>query len=498
MTHIDAAAAGGAQIILAPEMAVCGYSFDSRREISPHVETLAGATIMAVAERARRHGVYICAGLALSRGAGGIFTNSAVLVDPRGRVACRYDKIGAESRWACPGDPGRDNTVQTPWGRLGILICSDTYHGLMPRITALRGADLLLVPANWPPAGFDPRELWRARALENGIHLAVCNRTGLDRTMDFRSAASCLINPHGEMRFEDASRSGRHFLVDLPLTADGCIDQEHRRRRLTSRRPVHYPDAYLNLEAVSDLTAYYKLPPTERVSLVCVVPRPREAPADALRRVLDAGKNAAGDLWLLPAREADLAPLSIEAIGRTATHHGITVLTGGVTGGPHGHGRRYLAFQNAEADRQQKRPQQRRLLQQWELPPWPFGDEGRFPRIRLGGLKILLAGLDALAHPELAVAAAKRGCDLVVAMESDLIPAQRLLAGVRTIEQLAVAACAPNSAGIWMPPEGHQRWGETSASAGQVCQQDLDVQFLRNKRFQDRVDFEVLLAPRGG
>jgi hypothetical protein len=69
---------------------------------------------------------------------------------------------------------------------------------------------------------------------------------------------------------------------------------------------------------------------------------------------------------------------------------------------------------------------------------------------------------------------------------------------VRTIEQLAVAACAPNSAGIWMPPEGHQRWGETRASAGQVCRQDLDVKRLRNKRFQDRIDFRILLGASGG
>jgi predicted amidohydrolase len=494
MAHIDAAAAGGAQIILAPEMAISGYGFDNRREITPFVETMAGDTLTVVAERARRHGVYICIGLALCSGSGSIFTNSAVLVDPRGRVACRYDKIGAESRWACPGDPGRDNTVQTPWGRLGILICSDTYHGLMPRVTALRGADLLLVPANWPPAGFDPRELWRARALENGIHLAVCNRTGLDRTMDFRSAASCLIDPHGETRFEGASPSGRCFLVDLPLTADGCLDQEYRRRRLSSRRPVHYPDCYLNLEAISDLTAYHQLPPMERVSLVCVVPRPGEAVVDALRRVLDEEKNGAGGLWLLPASETDLSSRSIEAIGRTAINQGIAVLTGG----PHGHGRRYLAFQSGETDRQRKLSQQGKLPRQWELPPWPFDGEGRFPRIRLAGLQILLAGLDALAHPELAVAAAKRGCDLAVAMESDLMSAQRLLAGVRTIEQLAVAACAPNSAGIWTLPEGHQRWGETSASAGQVCRQDLDVKRLRSKRFQDRIDFKVLLAPRGG
>jgi predicted amidohydrolase len=101
---IDEAAAGGAEIILAPEMAISGYGFDSRREIAPHVETLAGATVAAMAERARRHGVYICVGLALASRPDGIFTNSAELVAPRGRVVLRYDKINAESRWGHIGD----------------------------------------------------------------------------------------------------------------------------------------------------------------------------------------------------------------------------------------------------------------------------------------------------------------------------------------------------------------------------------------------------------
>ena len=153
----------GAQLIAAPEMAVSGYSFNSRRDIAPYVETGDGPTLTALAQLTREYGVYACIGLAERDPRTSIFYNSAFALDPQGEVVCRYRKINAEHRWACPGNPLADNTFATPWGRVGLLICSDSYHSLMPRITALRGADLLLIPANWPPTGLDPREIWRAR-----------------------------------------------------------------------------------------------------------------------------------------------------------------------------------------------------------------------------------------------------------------------------------------------------------------------------------------------
>lgn len=472
---IDQAGSWGAQIILAPEMAISGYSFDDRESIGPHVETLRGPTLTAVGKLARRHSAYICIGLALRHEPSGIFTNSAVLMDPQGLIACRYDKMTAERRWACPGDPFRDTTVLTPWGRLGILICSDTYYGLMPRVAALRGVDLLLVPANWPPVGLDPRELWRARALENGLYLAACNRTGRDRTMDCRPAASCVCDPHGELLFDGQSEAGSTFLVDLPLNSEGRLDDRARRWCMAARSPALYHDCYLNL------TASYELPGPGTVDLSCVVPERGEPPVDALQRAVSQESVSDVGFWMLPAGENGDQEGILEAVRQFTRESGITV----VTGSTNHQGRQFFIFQGAEA------------AQHWELPPRPLPGD-RFPRTHLAGVHVILAALDDLAHPEMAVAAAKRGCDLALAIEPALSSDQRLLAGVRTIENLAVAACSPDAAGIWTPPEGHQRWGEMTASPGQVCRQHLDVGRLRRRIFQDRIDFDVLLGSSRG
>ena len=88
----------------------------------------------------------------------------------------------------------------------------------------------------------------------------------------------------------------------------------------------------------------------------------------------------------------------------------------------------------------------------------------------------------------------KQGCDLLVAMEPSIDEQTRLLAGARTVNHLATAVCAANGAGIWMRPEGHQRWQEEWAGAGESCTFVLDTSLTRQKRFQDRVDFEILLG----
>jgi hypothetical protein len=155
-----------------------------------------------------------------------------------------------------------------------------------------------------------------------------------------------------------------------------------------------------------------------------------------------------------------------------------------VTCSPNGVGRRRYIFQNNGE------------VRQWDLPLWPFDRSTQIPSFDFGPARLHLVPLDALAHPEMAAAAAKQGGDMALALEEELSPEHRLLAGARTIENIAVAVCACNGAGIWITPEGHQRWEETFAAPGEICSYPLDTQRTRMKRFQDCIDFEVLFRER--
>ena len=475
---IGRAAGQGADLIMAPEMALSGYSFESREAIAPFVETIDGPTVTAVGDLARLHGVYVCVGLALKEPKTGIFHNSAVVVGPSGKVVCRYNKNNAESRWACPGDARQKNFFETPWGRVGLLICSDSYYGLMPRITALRDVDLLLVPANWPPSGLDPRELWRARAMENGFYLVACNRTGIDRTMDCRKAASCGFDLKGRMLLDASHEDSQIFIVDLPLTVDGGLDDTTRRHCLASRCPDRYNDCYLNLRPIQDLTSFLNLPAPDTLSIHGVVPQKDEHPIDALLRHLN-GQSASPGLFILP--WFDYSDKALRHIGEIADNHQVDVVTCRLTSNGH----RCFAFP-VDAD-----------VQNWPFALSACEQVAGYPQIDFASARLKLAAFDLLTHPEAVVAVAKKGCDLVVAFDEHLTDDKRLLAGVRTIENLAVAGCAPANAGIWLPPEGHQRWEEYVAGPGEVCHCVLDTHRTRQKRFQDNIDFDILLKRNG-
>jgi predicted amidohydrolase len=472
---VSDAARQGARIIVGPELAVSGYSFSDRNDMADRAETETGPTLTALAELVRAFGIHVCIGLAEKDIRTNILYNSAFVLNPKGQITCRYRKINAESRWACPGDPRQDNTFETPWGRVGVLICSDSYYGLMPRVTALRGADLLIVPANWPPSGLDPRELWRARAMENGFFLAACNRTGVDLTMDCRQAPSCGFDPRGQILLDGKNSESQIFWLDLPLTSKGRLNDRLRRKCMAGRRPQYYHDCYLNLGLIKDLTAFLNLPQPGDLKLHCVVPHVNEHPADALERNASSDARASGSLYILPS--FSYSDTALEKIARNARIKN----SGVVTCNPDSTGLLYYTLQNSEE------------LHHWRLPPWPFENMAAIPRMDFGPARLLLVPFEAIAHPELAVAAAKQGCDLALAPTDRLSPKRRLLAGARTIENLAIAVCARNGAGIWVTPEGHHRWEEVVAGPGGVCRYDLDTRRTRFKRFQDQIDFDVLL-----
>ncbi len=239
------AAQDGHKIIVNTEMGLSGYSFSSADDIRPHALNCASKPVEALCDLAWEFKAFICLGLALEDPDTGILTNGALVMGPEGTCLCRYHKINAEARWACPGDSCQNNLFSTPWGKVGVLICSDSYHGLLARQTALKGADLILVPANWPPTGrLDPMEIWGIRARENGIYLAACNRTGIDLTMDCKDAPSGVFSSDGVPLICGTHPSSMVMSAKIPLD-QGKIPSR-REKALAFRRPGQYAPIYLD------------------------------------------------------------------------------------------------------------------------------------------------------------------------------------------------------------------------------------------------------------
>ena len=469
------AALSGADVILNTELPVSGYSFNSREDIAEFVESVQGPTVSGLAEIAREHSKFIGIGLAEQDDATGIYYNSAIMIGPNGTRICRHRKINAEMRWACPGDSKQENTFDTPWGRMGILICSDTYYGLFARSMALKGVDLLWVPANWPPVGIDALEVWNARVLENGFFLAACNRTGKDRMMDCRNAVSCVYAPDGRLLFSASSEESSVFLVDLPLDGNGKLQGVLRREKLKDRTPSRYAPIYLDMRLAEDLTTHYKLPTPAPLRVHCIVPAEHHPGVWSLEPLIQDIKGNGHDLLVLPP-----VPMSDWLTLQFLVHRHNAAICATVVAREGNE--KIHAMWTAEGDHAVDSANIYGRCN--ELP---------FPMIHYGPAKLALAPFDCFAHPELAVAFSKLGCDLVLLSEEKLSKDSRLLCEIKTIEGIAVAACASNGGLVAMTPEGHHRWEERSIEGPGVCSFEIDIARIRKKRFQDRLDFELLL-----
>lgn len=470
------AASRGAQIILNTEMGLSGYGFDSRAEIKPLTQLIDGEAVGDFAKLASKHQVYVALGLAELEPRNGAYFNSAILLGPDGGLQAHRRKITAESKWACPGPARQSDTARTPWGKVGLLICSETYFSLLPRTMALKGVDLLLVPANWPPGGIDPRHLWRNRALENGVYLAACNRAGIDKTLDMTEARSCLFDPWGQDRLAATPVEEGIFLAELPLRDRRLASAGERRHRLSDRKPGCYHYIYSQLNRIQNLTTYLDLPEPGTVEVhVLGLEAVAAPPGQELWGRLESLAPAAHRLAVLPAVRADRIPP--DWLAQAAESLGLNIVC---------------------QIRQNGMPNSITVFRPGKAPQWwtlPAQGAAEPPYVDIGPARVGLAPAVDLLHPELALAMAKRGCDLVACSGGLLGEEQRAVLGMRSLERVVLALAYRGGGLICSPPEGHQPGQRLEAAGAQTRHLSLDTSQTRSKVYEERLDFEVLLDP---
>jgi len=193
-------AAAGAELTVFPECALSGYVYESAEEALPAAETVPGETSEAVMEACRRHDTYAIVGLLERDPATNAIYNSAFVAGPGGLIAnyrkCHLPVLGID-RFVASGDALP--VIPLPFARIGILICYDMRFPEAARSLALDGADVIVVPTNWPEgAESSPDFLTRARAMENRVYLAACNRVGVEQGTRF-IGRSQIVDPGGRI-----------------------------------------------------------------------------------------------------------------------------------------------------------------------------------------------------------------------------------------------------------------------------------------------------------
>ncbi len=232
---ISRAVSQGSQLILFPELWSTGYALERAVEFA----AVYGPVITArTSELAREHRLWI--GGSTLEAAGERVYNTFHLFAPDGRLAATYRKIHLfrlmqEDRWLAPGDA--PTLAETDFGPAGLAICYDLRFPELFRGYALRGARLMLAPAEWPIERVDNwRILIRARAIENQVFVVAVNAAG-DCGGTVMGGNSAVIGPRGE---EICTAGAGEALLTADL--DLAMPEQARQKMdiLRDRRPEAY------------------------------------------------------------------------------------------------------------------------------------------------------------------------------------------------------------------------------------------------------------------
>lgn len=196
LSDVEAAAEQKAQLLIFPEGIMTGYynpdlTAENLPEVSPWLAELQ--------RRARAHRLAIVIGALVAQGEE--IRNTAYAIDETGEVAAHYCKRALYGKWEQNTFvPGTSAAVTILAGiRTGLLICYDVEFPELSRELAKAGVELIATPtALMAPSKEVAEVLVPARAIENQVFMAYCNRVGQEEDLDFLGLSS-IVAPDGRI-----------------------------------------------------------------------------------------------------------------------------------------------------------------------------------------------------------------------------------------------------------------------------------------------------------
>jgi predicted amidohydrolase len=235
----------GAQVVVFPECVLSGYAL-SAEEAHRLAEPIPGPSIQKIIRECAQSGILTSIGM-IERGPNGHCYNAAVLIGPMGVIG-HYRKthlpyLGVD-RYLRPGQRV-ERPFNSPFGRLGLLVCYDLRFPEPMRVLSLQGAQIVLLSTAWPKAAaLYPDFMARTRSAENGIYLVAANRIGEERGTTYLGR-SIITGPDGELLAEASAAEEMILLADIdPRRSDQkdriFIPGEYELHLFKDRRPEIY------------------------------------------------------------------------------------------------------------------------------------------------------------------------------------------------------------------------------------------------------------------
>jgi len=173
----------------------------------------------------------------LGVGRGKVF-NTSLLIDEKGEIAGRYNKIHLFDVDLAGGETHRESayvekgktpvSIDSPYGKIGLSICYDLRFPELYLGLALDGARLIFVPSAFTlETGKDHWEtLLRARAIENQVYIIAPAQFGIHNKKRRTYGNSMIVDPWGKVITRASDR-------EMVITAEIDLSyQDEVRKRL--------------------------------------------------------------------------------------------------------------------------------------------------------------------------------------------------------------------------------------------------------------------------
>jgi N-carbamoylputrescine amidase len=148
MAGIKWAAVHNADMVYFPETCLIGWTNPDAHHMAKHIP---GEYSQVIAHAARRYRITVGIGLT-EKVPRGIF-DSSLLIDPNGKILIKYHKIHIMDDFMKDpykaGNLAGIQVVDTPMGRIGTIICADSFYPDSVDAMAALHPDLVFVPYGW-------------------------------------------------------------------------------------------------------------------------------------------------------------------------------------------------------------------------------------------------------------------------------------------------------------------------------------------------------------
>lgn len=212
--YLSLAAKRGCEIIVAPEGILEGYVISDviwhRERVEAFydiAEPLDGKYIKYFQSLAKKLKTCFCFGFA--RRVNDEIFNSAIFIDYDGKICGVYNKVSESTytTWKFSRQGSTIRAFETPFGKCGILICSDRWYAIVARTLALDGAEFFLIPT-YGSKNKAQNQAVLSRARENGVPVVQAN-----------VGANLIINRGEIVAYDFGKNKITTGFIDIPVKA---------------------------------------------------------------------------------------------------------------------------------------------------------------------------------------------------------------------------------------------------------------------------------------